>query len=190
MAETGLSALGATLTDSFCKGLDRSAILAAIAKRKTGPDAATTVEAVWGIEDPAVLDRLLRLGLSTETVAALSLMPLIEVAWADGRVDKKERAAVLAAAEQYGLEPGDVSHLLLEGRLSERPGSDLLDTWKTYVRMLTRALDRDTLTTLRGDLMARARQVAEASGGRLGLGSKISSRELAKLDELEQAFSL
>lgn len=190
MAEPELSDLGASLTDSFYKGLDRNAILAAIERRKAGPDAASTVIAVWGIEDPTVLDRLLRLGLSSETVAALSLTPLIVVAWADGKVDKKERAAVLAAAEQYGLDRSDVSYLLLEGRLSERPGSELLDTWKTYVRMLTRALDRDTLATLRGEMMARARQVAEASGGLLGLGSKISSQELAKLDELEQAFAL
>ena len=97
---------------------------------------------------------------------------------------------MLAAAEQYGLDRSDVSYLLLEGRLSERPGSDLLETWKTYVRLLTRVLDRDTIVTLRGEMMARARQVAEASGGLLGLGSKISDQELAKLDELEQTFSV
>lgn len=189
MADPKLSDLGSTLTDSFYKGLDRNAILAAIEQRRSGSDATATVIAVWGIEDPTVLERLLRLGLTTETVAALSLTPLIEVAWADGKVDKKERAAVLAAAEQYGLERSDVSYLLLEGRLAERPGPELLDTWKTYVRMLARALDKETVATLRGELMARARQVAEASGGLLGLGSKISSQELAKLDELEQSFS-
>jgi uncharacterized tellurite resistance protein B-like protein len=188
MADSHLSDLGTTLTDSFYKGLDRAAILAAIEQRRSGSDAASTVVAVWGIEDPTVLERLLRLGLSTETVAALSLTPLIEVAWADGKVDKKERAAVLAAAEQYGLERSDISYLLLEGRLAERPAPELLDTWKTYVRMLARALDKEIVATLRGEMMARARQVAEASGGLLGLGSKISSRELAKLDELEQSF--
>jgi len=189
MADTTLSDLGSTLTDSFYRGLDRNAILAAIARRRSGPSPKEALVAVWGIEDPAVLDRLLSIGLTSETVAALTLTPLVEVAWADGRVDKKERAAVLAAAEQYGLDRQDVSYLLLEGRLAERPGPELLETWKTYVRMLARVLDATTLGTLRGELMARARQVAEASGGLLGLGSKVSQAELAKLDELEQTFS-
>jgi hypothetical protein len=129
------------------------------------------------------------LGLTTDTVAAISLTPLVEVAWADGKLDKKERAAVLEAAEAYGVKPGDVSHLLLEGRLAERPGPELLETWHAYIRLLARIVDADTLGTLRGEIMARARQVAEASGGLLGLGSKISREELARLDDLERAFS-
>jgi hypothetical protein len=189
MSDASLSDLGSSLTDSFYRGLDREAILTAIQRRRSGGGAEATLVAIWGIEDPAVLDRLVGLGLTAETVAALSLTPLVEVAWADGKVDKKERAAVLAAAEQYGLERTDVSYLLLEGRLAERPGPELLDTWKRYVGMLNRLLEAQTMTTLRGEMMSRARQVAEASGGILGIGSKISREELAKLDELEQAFA-
>ncbi len=33
-----------------------------------------------------------------KTVSCLSLIPLVEMAWADGAVDEKEHAAVLAAA--------------------------------------------------------------------------------------------
>lgn len=190
MADPTLSDLGSTLTDSFYHGLDRTSILAAIERQTAGDDDPTqTVVAVWGIEDLAVIGRLVKLGLTTETVAAISLTPLVEVAWSDGKVDAKERAAVLQAAEQYGLGRDDMSYLLLEGRLSERPGTELLDTWKKYVALLSRVLDGPTLGTLRGEVMARARQVAEASGGILGLGRKISKSELAKLDELEQAFA-
>jgi hypothetical protein len=124
-----------------------------------------------------------------ETVAAISLTPLVEVAWADGKLDSKERTAVLKAASDYGLKKTDVSYLLLQGRLGERPGQELLETWKAYVKLLSKALDKDTLSTLRGEIMARARQVAEASGGILGLGAKVSKVELAVLDDLEQAFS-
>ena len=188
MGERTLVDMGATLTESFYKGLDREAILAAIQKQTAG-GGGNTLTAVWGITDPAVLGRLEKLGLTGDTVAAISLTPLVEVAWADGTVDKKERAAVLAAARDYGLERTDVSYLLLEGRLSDRPGPELIDTWKAYVRMLSRALDADTLGLLRGEIMARARQIAEASGGILGLGSKVSKQELATLDELERTFS-
>ncbi|MBW2229457.1 MAG: hypothetical protein JRG92_10680 [Deltaproteobacteria bacterium] len=189
MSNESLSDLGKTLTDSFYKGLDREAILAAIRQNKKTLSAREMVAAVWGISDDAVLGKLVDLGLTSDTVAAISLTPLVAVAWADGKLDKKERAAVLEAAREYGLEPGDVSYLLLEGRLAERPDPELMDTWRNYIRMMSKILDTESLCTLRGELIARARQVAEASGGILGLGSKISKSELALLDELEQAFS-
>jgi hypothetical protein len=189
MSEEDLQKLGRTLTDSFCEGLDRKTILAAIEKKRQGGDAKDTIVAVWGIEDAAVQSRLTSLGLDEETVAAISLTPLVEVAWADGKLDAKERAAVLQAASDYGLTRTDISYLLLQGRLGERPGPELLETWKAYVKLLSKALDADTLATMRGEIMARARQVAEASGGILGLGSKVSKVELAVLDDLEQSFA-
>jgi hypothetical protein len=42
---------------------------------------------------------------------------------------------------------------------------------------------------LKQDLLGRARGVAEAAGGFLGLGKRISSAEQAVLTELEQAFT-
>ena len=189
MASPELDALGNNLTESFYRGLDRDAILEAIRnQRAEGGSASDAFVVIWGIEDPALVERLIELGLTTETVAALSLTPLVEVAWADGKVDPHERKAVLDAAAQYGLQKSDISYMLLEGRLSERPAPELQQTWRSYMGMLAQILDSETIANLRGDVMARARQVAETSGGLLGLGNKISKSELAKLDELEQAF--
>ena len=190
MANTELDALGNHLNESFYQGLDRDAILSAIQdRRQQGGQAADTFVLIWGIEDPALVEQLVALGLTTETVAALSLTPLVEVAWADGKVDPHERKAVLEAAAQYGLTRQDISYLLLEGRLSERPAPTLQETWRAYMVMLNQILDSETMQNLRGDVMARARQVAETSGGLLGMGNKISKSELAKLDELERAFT-
>src|SRR5713226_8693532 len=50
--------------------------------------------AASGIRDEGVLDKLVSLGLGAETLAVLSLVPLVEVAWADGTIDAKERAAI------------------------------------------------------------------------------------------------
>ena len=189
MTTPELDALGSDLTESFYRGLDRDAIVEAIRNRRAeGGSASDAFVVIWGIEDPALVERLIELGLTTETVAALSLTPLVEVAWADGKVDPHEREAVLDAAAQYGLQKSDISYMLLEGRLSERPAPELQQTWRSYMGMLAQILDSETIANLRGDVMARARQVAETSGGLLGLGNKISKSELAKLDELEHAF--
>jgi hypothetical protein len=145
--------------------------------------------AASGITDVAVLAQLAAVDLSSETVAALSLVPLVEVAWADGRLDDKERSALLAAAEHAGLSKDSASYQLLEEWLRQRPSPKLLAAWKAYVAALARMLDVQATQALKQDLLGRAREVAEAAGGFLGLGKRVSSAEQAVLTELEQAFA-
>jgi hypothetical protein len=144
--------------------------------------------AASGIRDEGVLDKLVALGLGAETLAALSLVPLVEVAWADGTIDAKERAAILAGIEKQGIAPASAAHELLEGWLSKRPDRQLLLAWKDYVKALAAGLDAGALGALRSDLIGRARAVAEAAGGFLGVGSKISKAEESVLRDLEQSF--
>ena len=66
--------------------------------------------------------------------------------------------------------------------------AELLAAWKSYVAALSEALSQEALTDLKNDLLGRAKLVAEAAGGMLGLGNKISKSEQAMLDELAQAF--
>jgi hypothetical protein len=157
---------------------------ATAAKAKTEALAAAS-----GITDAAVLEQLAAIDLSGETVAALSLVPLIEVAWADGRLDAKEQNALLAAAEQAGLSKDSASYQLLEEWVKERPSPQVLAAWKAYVAALSMTLDGQAKHALKQDLLGRARVVAEAAGGFLGLGKRISSAEQAVLTELEQAFT-
>jgi hypothetical protein len=145
--------------------------------------------AASGITDPAVLAQLAAIDLSSDTVAALSLVPLIEVAWADGSLDAREQTALLAAAEQAGLSKGSASHQLLEAWLKERPSPQVLATWKAYVAVLSATMDAQAKQALKQDLLSRARTVAGAAGGFLGLGNRISNAEQAVLTELEQAFA-
>lgn len=141
-----------------------------------------------GIHDQNVLDRLLELNIRPQTLAALSLVPLIEVAWADGKMPDKNRTAVLEAAERMGIAPQDDAHQLLEAWLKQRPGADLLQGWKQYVRALCDKLDAAAQERLKHDLLDRAQKIAEAAGGVLGMG-RVSAAEKAKLAELDRAFA-
>ncbi len=144
--------------------------------------------AASGIQDEKVLDSLVARGIDAASLAALGLVPLVEVAWADGEIDSTERAAVLHAAEENGVEKGSSSHDMLEAWLSQRPHPDLLETWKAYVAALCQQLSAAEKQALRSDLLTRARTVAEATGGFLGLGRKVSAAEEALLGTLERAF--
>lgn len=141
-----------------------------------------------GITNAAVLDKLLMLEIPSETVAALSVVPLVEVAWADGSLDAKERAAVLAHVADAGFAPGSAEHVLLEAWLQKRPDPKLLVAWTHLVEGMCEKLSPDEMGRMKSTLLERARSVARASGGTLGLGSKVSKTEAAMLSNLESAF--
>ncbi len=140
-----------------------------------------------GISDEAVLESLVRIGICCETFAAVSLIPLVVVAWADGHMDQKERKAVMAAAGEEGITPGSLCHDLLNSWLNQEPPQALLDAWKDYVHVIADKLKSDELDVLKRTVLGRARDVAKAAGGILGIGS-ICREEREVLRELETAF--
>ena len=138
-----------------------------------------------GITKPAILEKLIELGIRAETVAALSIVPLVEVAWADGALDAKERRAVV---ERAGVARDSTAGSLLEAWLDRRPDPSLLIAWTHLVQAMSEQLGPDGVARLKTGLLERARAVAAATGGLFGVGSKISAPEAAMLAKLEAAF--
>lgn len=140
-----------------------------------------------GISDRDLLTRLVGLGIEAETVAALSLIPLVEVAWADGKMEDRERDAILRGARASGIEPGSPSDGLLELWTQERPSAALMVSWKSYIGAVSKELSAEQRWRLEETLIGRARAVAEAAGGFLGIG-KVSGAEETVLEEMKRAF--
>jgi hypothetical protein len=141
-----------------------------------------------GIQDHLLLERLVQLGIRPRRWAAMALIPLVEVAWASGRVEDRERRAVLSAAEANGVTEGSAAYELLEQWLAERPDPAFLQAWGEYIVDLCAELGEAERAALQQEILGRAHQVAEAAGGILGLGSKVSEAEQRALHELEKAF--
>lgn len=141
------------------------------------------------INDTKVLDQLMALELCASSVLALSLIPMVTVAWADWEIQDKERKAIMKAAAQYGIAEDGLAGKILDQWLTTRPGREIYDAWTSYIKSLAENLDEAALAEIRAKTIGRARSVAESAGGFLGLGSKISSAEQAVLDDLEKAFS-
>lgn len=138
--------------------------------------------------DEALLDHLVALGIGAETILAMTLLPLVRVAWADGAIDAKERAAILRGAEARGVQPGTPARQLLETWLDRRPSEPMIEAWRKYVQGVWPSLTAHERDELRDMLLGLARGVAEAAGGFLGLGSKVSPAERAVLEETEAAL--
>lgn len=143
---------------------------------------------VSGITNHEVLRKLVALEITPELLASLAVVPLIEVAWADGAVQDRERQAILQAAAGTGRGRGTVDYQLLEEWLSRPPQPSLLEAWLHYITGLCETLTEQERKSLEQDLLSRARQIAEAAGGILGLG-KVSAQEEAVLDRMAKAFS-
>jgi len=147
-----------------------------------------SLKAASGITDERVIDTLISLNVTLQTLAAFSLFPLVEVAWADGSLDDRERAALLAAAAKDGLVPGTPGRTVLEEWLQHPPRAEGRQAWRAYAAELSRQLNAAERHKVRDELVRRTRAVAEASGGILGLGNRTSAKEEAVLTALAEAF--
>ena len=141
---------------------------------------------VTGIVEEHVLQDLVKAGIGAETLVAVTLIPLVEVAWCDGSVSAEERDAVLNAAVAEGIQPYTAPHELLKQWLTQRPDSRIVAAWKDYVQELAHIMPAGTIATMRQRLIDRATRVAEAAGGFLGL-STISKIERATIEEFAKA---
>jgi hypothetical protein len=164
---------------------------ALLAQRRTEEErraARAALAAASHITDDVLLDQLVAFGIRADTLTALSLVPLVEVAWADGRVEDAEKRAILATAMAAGLEETSSGHKLLESCLSERPHTGLRKMWEQYITIICTMLSPGERDVLKTELLRQARTVAGAAGGFIGLGSKASSKEEALLAEIAAAF--
>lgn len=141
-----------------------------------------------GIDDEGTLDALLAAGVHAEALSALSILPLIFVAWADGKMEAKELEAIHKAATELGFERTEANHELLDYWLANPPPASMMDAWKQYVSALLAQLDDAQSQKLEAELLNHAQSVAESAGGFLGFGNKVSSEEQAVLDMLHGCF--
>jgi hypothetical protein len=141
-----------------------------------------------GMSDEEVLDRLVVLGLRGATVAALSLVPLIAVAWADGELQDNERESILQAANAKGMSPGTPGHEILTSWLARKPDDSLVDAWEGYMKALLAQLNDEQVRVLKNQIVGFARVIAESAGGFLGF-AKVSGSEEKMLQRIDKAFA-
>jgi hypothetical protein len=187
MSETSLHSRRHALEDAFYRE-EAGARRLQQELRREEEDALEGLAGASGISDETLLRKLAGLGIRADTLAALTLIPLIEVAWADGKMDEKEREAVLSGAESTGIPRESPSHGLLRIWIEDQPAPDLVDAWGDFIGTLCGELSDEQRDRLERNILDRAREVAEAAGGFLGLGTKVSKEESAVLESLARAF--
>jgi hypothetical protein len=177
---------GKALEDEFFYKEDQKR-LAQMKEKLDAQQSREELKKVSGMSDDAVLDKLIGLGLRSNTIAALSLVPLISVAWADGTIQDNERDAILQAASGKGLEKGSQGIELLETWLAKKPDDSLFEAWTAYIRALCAQLTDEQTRLLRNQILGFAKLVANVAGGILGI-AKVSGSEEKVLEKIDAAF--
>ncbi len=182
----GLKAKARALEDSFFAN-ENAKLLRDLREAAAREDKKKEFREYLNIDSEEIIDALIDLEVEPETLIAFSLVPLVEVAWADGAIQPKERDAIIKAAVEQGVEEGSPTCALLRNWLQTKPDVMLLEVWKGYIEELKGSLGQRSREHLKSGTMGRARAIAEAAGGFLGVAS-ISAAEKKMLEELEWTF--
>jgi hypothetical protein len=141
-----------------------------------------------GLDNQQILDVLQEMGFDRSTVVLLFLFPLLQVAWSDGEVSGEERELILQAARTHGIEEGSAAYEKLTGLLRTQPAAVLFERALTVIHDLLRFQKGEPRQTLSTKLIDACERVAAASGGFLGIGSKVSAREKDVLGRVASAI--
>lgn len=122
----------------------------------------------------------------------LPLVPLVQVAWAEGHITKRERQIILQAAERSGIKPDTPAFERLNDWLELHPTDDFYHESLELLSANLQHLPREDRTLLKLDLLSDCALIAEASGGGRGFvggGPRICDEEIAAVKTIAQKLS-
>ncbi len=127
---------------------------------------------------------LASLGLDQDNYPAVALLPLIEVAWADGRVQPSERRLIAGIAEGYGM---PISEDWLARWLDAPPSATAFLTARTVLLgLMSRSDSRAEAPDTIDSLLDLCQRVAETAGGLFGIAFTVTRSERQCIEEIAQ----
>lgn len=137
-------------------------------------------EALSGVDDE-IVPLLAELGVA-DVLAVIHLVPLVQVAWADGQISAIERDKILGLARLRGLAQGSTGFVALEKILTTQPPASFFSTSLGIIRSLLAGNAQGAAQETQ-ELEGLMTEIATSSGGILGFGS-ISPEERAAIRQV------
>jgi hypothetical protein len=179
MPDDALHKRGRTLEDEYFWKKDRE-LVEKLRQAGAIERARLDMSAKTGIDDPEMLRELQALGFTPETVLLLPLVPLVQMAWADGGVVPAESALIVKLARSRGITEGSAADRLLSEWLTRQPEPKVFTSATRLIRGMLDAQPSDHPDLTADDLVRYSESIADASGGVFGI-RRISAEERALL---------
>jgi hypothetical protein len=143
-----------------------------------------------GIKDPELADKLKAAGYTADTVRALFIIPLVQVAWADNHMEPEERDEIMNLIGKRGIESGSEAYKLVQGWLDNEPTDTAYSQGLELLRPMieeSKQLDADMMNWV----VTACTKVAEATGGlfNTGLGGSVSKHEAEVIQKVTKRLS-
>jgi hypothetical protein len=141
-----------------------------------------------GLNDPQLIQELAALGFTLDTVDLLPLMPVIQMAWAEGGVSEAERRLIVNLARSRGIAEGSPADRQLSAWLTTAPDEQVFTRSTRLIRAMLTSPTAPQARMTPEELVKHCEEIAAASGGILGM-RKISSEERALLSQIASTLS-
>jgi hypothetical protein len=185
----GIRAMGRSKEEDYFRRLEREAI-----ERLRKEEARKAERAAMGeiidSQDPKLLAKLEDLGFNHETVKLLHLLPLVQTAWADNRVDPREMALILYLSRERGVMPGSSPEHVLTEWLRQRPADKLFRDGLELISEILCSRPAEVRRKATKEIVELCARVAAASGGLFGLGEKTSNDERRVINKLRERIEV
>lgn len=186
MSAQSLPNRGRGLEEEYFRKQDRE-LIEKLRRRSKSEAEQQEMAAAVGITDPQILRSLVELGYTRKTVPLLYFMPMVQVAWSDGSISKRERDLILEVAASHGLQAYSPAQRQLRDWLDEKPSEEFFTKTLGLIALILDTLPPDKQQISKRDLASYCTQVAKAQGsllGRIGIGGNISTEEQTVLDQV------
>ena len=139
------------------------------------------VAATLETDDQDLAERIQALGFDGDSARVFDLLPLIHVSWADGKIQRNERATILSILSSRQIEPDSEAFVLVESLLESRPAPEYMEASLHLLRDLLAARGNQA-----DGVLELCIQVADAAGGILGVGNRISKEERQMIEQIAE----
>ena len=184
--DNAMAKRGKALEDEYFHRKEKE-LVEKLRKRKAAEAHMNELSEATGNPNEEILKTLQELGYTRDTVALLHLVPLLNVAWADGNVSRQEREMILEAARLHGVAEASAAYNQLTDWLDKRPREEFFEHTLRIVGDLLETTPRADGRVGSHGVLDDCTRVAAASGGILGFGTRISAEEQALLQRIAAA---
>ncbi len=141
------------------------------------------------MNDTELIQALRHIGVDRDTIRALPLLPLVQVAWADGRIQDAERGLIREVAVRYGLNQAEAG--LLESWLAKQPEeADFLLARRVLLVLWSRDREKGNAPESLDGVIRMCMCVARVAGGLFGLAFTMDPRERELIGEISRSLQL
>ncbi len=140
-----------------------------------------------GIRDENRLKMLIDSGFEVPTLTAFMWVPLVFVAWADGRADELEKKSIIDILISKGISRQTAEMMIHHEWFCKSPTDELWQIWEEFTASTLVSLSPSVRNELIDEIVGLCHVVAHASGGFLGIGT-VSQAETVVIDRIVESL--